>query len=448
MTTLFGYRDYRHLFAAQIVALSGTGLTTVALGLLAYQLAGTHAAAVLANALTIKMVCYVSIAPLAAAYADLLPRRLALVGLDLARAAVVMALPLVDQMWQVYVLIGVLQAASAAFTPTFQAVIPDVVTEEADYTKALSASQLASTMESLLSPVLAAAALTVMSFHWLFVGTTMGFLLSAALVVSTRIPDAVPNPRAGVWERTLSGMRIFARTPRLRGVLALDLTVAGCGSIVLVTTVNYVRDVLRLGQSDVAWLLAASGAGTMMVALALPPILNRVRERSVMLSGAAALLAGAASAIELSTATGQYRWGTALLIWTLIGAGMSAVLTPIGRVLRRSCTAADRPAVFAAQFSLSHLCWLLAYPIAGWGATLTGFTTTWAVLGAVGAAGLVAALALWPSRDPEVLAHRHDVDDIDHDHIAGATNVDRRRVEHAHAFTIDQDHLRWPVGAR
>jgi hypothetical protein len=48
--SLFSYRDYRHLFAAQVVALFGTGLTTVALGLLAYQLAGADAAAVLGTA--------------------------------------------------------------------------------------------------------------------------------------------------------------------------------------------------------------------------------------------------------------------------------------------------------------------------------------------------------------------------------------------------------------
>lgn len=33
-------RTYRHLFLAQVVALLGTGLATVALGLLAFDLAG------------------------------------------------------------------------------------------------------------------------------------------------------------------------------------------------------------------------------------------------------------------------------------------------------------------------------------------------------------------------------------------------------------------------
>lgn len=41
---------YRRLFAAQIVALIGTGLLTVALGLLAYDLAGSNAGAVLGTA--------------------------------------------------------------------------------------------------------------------------------------------------------------------------------------------------------------------------------------------------------------------------------------------------------------------------------------------------------------------------------------------------------------
>src|SRR3954468_13512708 len=47
MLDVLANRTYRHLFAAQVIALAGTGLLTVALGLLAYQLAGTQAGAVL-----------------------------------------------------------------------------------------------------------------------------------------------------------------------------------------------------------------------------------------------------------------------------------------------------------------------------------------------------------------------------------------------------------------
>lgn len=52
-------RTFRHLFSAQVVALVGTGLTTVALALLAYDLAGAEAGAVLGTALAIKMGVYI-----------------------------------------------------------------------------------------------------------------------------------------------------------------------------------------------------------------------------------------------------------------------------------------------------------------------------------------------------------------------------------------------------
>src|SRR3546814_10086859 len=115
--TLFPYTTlFRSL--AQIIRLVGTGLATVALGLLAYEIAGADAGAVLGTALAIKMVAYVGIAPIAGAYADRLPRKSLLVAMDVVRGAVALVLPFVDAVWQIYVLIFVLQSASAVFTPT------------------------------------------------------------------------------------------------------------------------------------------------------------------------------------------------------------------------------------------------------------------------------------------------------------------------------------------
>lgn len=407
--SVFAIPAYRQLFSAQIVALFGTGLATVALGLLAYDLAGANAGAVLATALTIKMVMYVVIAPLAAAYVDRLPRRMFLASLDAVRAAVVLALPFITEVWHIYVLVAVLQSASAAFTPTFQAVIPDIVTNESDYTRALSASQVAYTMESLLSPVLAAVALTFMSFDWLFVGTSGGFVVSAFLVLSTQVPNARPSTHEGAWDRAASGVKLFASTPRLRGVLAFNLVVAAAGAIVVVNTVNYVRDTLNGSETDVAWMLAASGGGTLAVALLLPRVLDTVADRSVMATGAAVLVVGVALAVVLSAAdTTSFLAPGA--VWVLIGGGMALVVTPTGRVLRRSVEPDALPEVFAAQFSLSHVAWLITYPIAGWLGTSAGFTVTWAVLLTLTAVGSAAALALWPpateaeTSRPEVFA--------------------------------------------
>ncbi|TGB09551.1 MFS transporter [Streptomyces sp. MZ04] len=396
--SLFAIRDYRRLFSAQVIALFGTGLTTVALGLLAYDLAGPHAGLVLGTALTIKMVMYVVIAPLAAAYVDRVPRRTLLLLLDLVRGSVVLALPLISEVWHIYVLIGLLQAASAAFTPTFQAVIPDIVTDESDYTRALSASQVASTMESLLSPVLAAVALTFMSFNWLFLGTSAGFLFSGLLILWTRIPDARPSVHTKAWDKAAAGIRTFFRTPRLRGIMALNLVVAAAGSIVVVNTVNYVRDELGGSQSDVAWMLAASGTGTLLAALVLPRVLDRIAARTVMTTGAGILVGGTAAAVALIGA-GLTSWAGTAIIWTVIGIGMALIITPTGKVLRASVTRNAIPEAFAAQFSLSHLAWLITYPIAGWLGTNAGFTVAWSVLAVLAAAGAFGALVLWPRHD-------------------------------------------------
>lgn len=441
------HRTYRRLFVAQVVALLGTGLATVALGLLAYDLAGADAAAVLGTALALKMCAYVAVAPLAAALATRVPRRTLLVCADFVRACAALTLPLVDQVWQIYGLILLLQAASATFTPVFQATVPDVLPEERAYTEALSLSRLAYDLESLLSPVLAAGLLALVPYTWLFTGTAAGFLASGLLVLSVALPrppapdTTYPHP-AGRRPRAGLGVRLFLATPRLRALLALDLAVAAAGALVLVDTVVLVRDTLGRPTGDVPLALGAYGAGSMGVALLLPRLLDRLDERRLMLAGAFALPAVLAPlALFLAAPPGAWSWPGLLAAYLLVGAATSAVLTPSGRLLRRSAASGDLPAVFAARFSLSHACWLLTYPLAGLLATHAGPAPTAAVLAAVALLATLAAARLWPRTDPVALAHAHPELPADHPHLAGAAGP------HTHAFHIDALHRRWPAPA-
>src|SRR3546814_2486262 len=95
MLAVLANRTYRRLFLAQVTALAGTGLSTIALALLAYDLAGGNAGVVLGTALALKMVAYVGIAPVVGGYAHRLPRRRLLIALDIARASFVLCLPFV-----------------------------------------------------------------------------------------------------------------------------------------------------------------------------------------------------------------------------------------------------------------------------------------------------------------------------------------------------------------
>ncbi|WP_427919110.1 MFS transporter [Streptomyces sp. cg40] len=433
MLAVLRNRTYRHLFAAQVVALVGTGLATVALGLLAYDIAGADAGSVLGTALAIKMVAYVLIAPAIGAVADRLPRRALMVTADLTRAGVALFLPFVDQVWQVYLLVFLLQSASAAFTPTFQAVIPDVLPEERDYTQALSMSRLAYDLESLFSPALAAALLSVITYNWLFTGTMLGFLASAALVVSAALPKpitaptpaAAPAPRTGgAYAKATAGTRLFFAVPQLRALLALNLAVAAASAMVTVNSVVYVRDFLGLSAAVVPFALGAYGTGSMIVALILPRVLDRVSDRAVMLGGALLLgLVFAGLGAITAAQSGSWRRPALLGVWAAFGAACSMVLTPTGRLIRRSAPAEQRTAAFAAQFSLSHSAWLLTYPLARWLGAEAGLQAAVVSLGAIAVIASLLATRLWPAREPVTVEHEHTGLHHGHPHLVGATQV-------------------------
>lgn len=401
MLTALRNHTYARLFTAQVLALIGTGLLTVALGLLAVDVAGDDAGIVMGTALTIRIIAFVTISPVMSALVNRLPRTTVLVGADTVRAAMALCLPFVTDPWQIYLLIFGLQAASATFTPAFQATIPQVLPDEDDYTAALSLSRLAYDLESLLSPALAAVLLTVMSYHNLFMGTALGFVASIALVIWARLPAPVPDVQAPFMERLTRGARIFGRTPELRGLMAFNMSVA-CGiAMVLVNTAVLVKTHLHGDDSGVAWLLVTYGAGSMLVALALPSVLKRLRDYSVMLAGAVLLPAGLAlSAAAIGMSQDVAQWIVLDLIWFLLGAVTSLISTPSSRLLRRSCEAKEQPAVFAAQFSLSHACYLIGYPTAGWLGASLGLPAAALLLAFLAAVSGAMAWALARVRSP------------------------------------------------
>ncbi len=196
-----------------------------------------------------------------------------------------------------------------------------------------------------------------------------------------------------------------------------------------------VQALFGLDRQATALALAAFGGGSMVAALALPRLLEAIPDRRAMFLGAALLAGGTLTA----AAVPDYEW--LLPLWFMIGLGYSTAQIPAGRLLRRSSKSEDRPALFATQFALSHACWLIASPLAGWAGTSIGLPATAVLLSALAAAAIVIASRVWPAGDPEIIEHGHDDLPADHPHLKGA-----RRNRHAHAFVIDDLHRAWPMG--
>ncbi len=171
----------------------------------------------------------------------------------------------------------------------------------------------------------------------------------------------------------------------------------------------------------------------------LPRLLDRLADRPVMLTAAGALAALTLGHGAWSALGGPVGWEAFLLLWAASGAAYAAILTPTGRLLRASAHAEDRPALFAAQFAPSHAAWLLTYPLAGWAGVAVGLPAAMAVLGAVAAAGALAAARVWPGHDPASLAHDHADLPPDHPHLA-----EYGRAPHEHVYVIDDHHPAWP----
>lgn len=438
MLTLLRHPIFRKLYAAQVVSLLGTGLATVALGLLAFELAGENAGRVLGTALAIKMIAYVGVAPLAQALLGKYPTKTVLIALDLIRAAIALSLPFVSEIWQIYVLIFVLQSASAGFTPTFQALIPDILPDEGDYTNALSLSRLTYDLENLISPTLAAILLSVMSFHWLFAGTSLGFCLSALFVLTASIHGTTTKTTRPFVDRVFGGTKRYLATPRLRGLLSLNLAAATGSAMVIVNTIVITRGYFGLGAQSVGIALSAYGAGSMIAALSLPRILVKISDRIAMLSGAAILtIVMFVGAILFAN---QPTFHLLLILWLIAGVGYSAILTPVGRLLTRSAHVADRPEIFAAQFALSHACWLFTYPLAGWIGATFGIATAFVTLGTISALALSASFLVWPRQTSGVMAHNHSDLPPDHPHLRDANGG-----HHSHPIIIDDLHHHWPT---
>ena len=452
MLTPLRHPVFRNLFLAQVLTLIGTGFTTIGLALLAHDIAGSDAGLILGTALALKMIAYVGLAPLAGAYAHLLPRRFTLTALSVCRAALVCVLPFVTQAVEIYAVIFFLNAFAAAYTPLFQATIPDILPDEREYTQALSLSRLAYDLENLFSPSLAAVALAFVSYNALFAFNGALFVAAAVLIVVSGIA-AVPAPaRDVVAVDRLFGLRAYLRTPRLRALLALSFAVASASAMVIVNTVVYVEGRLGASESEVAVAMAFAGGGSMITALLLPRLLEYTKDRMVLLIGGVLLACGLFAG---SAAPGLYG---VYAIWFVLGVGWSLIQTPAGRLIQQSCLPEDRPAYFAAHFSLTHVCWLVLYPLVGILGARFSLDAAFLATGGIAAVALLAGFVLGRDERVEIShthaglrhTHRHVHDEHHaHVHMGGADPAhshahSRTAIVHRHRFTIDRHHPVWP----
>lgn len=415
--SLAGNRDFLRLFAAQVTSLVGSGVTSVALAAFAYELSGRSATVVVGTALTLRILAFVLLAPIAGVLADRIDRKRLLVTADLVRAALLGLFPFVTTVGQIYALIFAINAVTAFFTPAFEAAIPEVVGQRL-YTRAVSWSRIALALEAAIGPLVAGVFIALVGVHWTFWVDGFTYLASAAFVLGARVP-AAPRPadpvrRGELVSQVTHGTRVLLREPALRRALLLHLAEAAAGAIAIVTTVVYVREVLGRGEVAFSLVMAAVGAGSAIVALWLPrreeaareaggtPLqehlrLHRWAERTLL--GGGAFLA--ASLLPGVLVPGV--WVLAAL-WVVNGAGQALVAIPSVALLAEHTSTDERGRAYAAHFAWTHLFWLGTYSAAGYVAERVGTPLTLTVGGIVCALLTLVAVRVRSAHRPHPLA--------------------------------------------
>lgn len=87
-------RNFKLLFSAQVISLAGSGVTTVGLALFAHQLVGGgSAAAVIGNALMLRILAFLLLSQPAGVLADRMNRKAMLIVADLVRFGLMALFP-------------------------------------------------------------------------------------------------------------------------------------------------------------------------------------------------------------------------------------------------------------------------------------------------------------------------------------------------------------------
>jgi NRE family putative nickel resistance protein-like MFS transporter len=390
-------RNFMLLFSAQLISLVGSGLTTIGLALFAHQIVeGSSAAVVIGNALMLRILAFLMFSQFAGILADRVNRKYMLIIADIVRLGLLALFPFIDNVWQIYTMIFLINAATAFFTPTFDSTLPEIAGRE-HYVKALSFSRVAVDLEAILAPAIAGLVFALLGLKWLFWLDSLSYLLSAVLVFSTVLPYkktivAKFSPTS-LFQELSFGTKILLREASLKRALLLSFAEALAGAAAIVATVVYIKDVLLLSETSFVLVMAGLGLGSTITALVLGKLTGRyesLANNDLELHGRRhrwteqALLIGGV-VLGLMLLPGFLKPGLAIfaILWFLNGAGQVLIAISSTSLLAEHTGESERGRGYAAHFAWTHAFWLITYPAIGHGVARFGVPWTFTLAGVI-----------------------------------------------------------------
>jgi MFS transporter, DHA3 family, macrolide efflux protein len=191
---LWQNRTFVALWTGQAISVVGDGFHSIALGLWVLQTTGSATA--MASIMTVRMLVTILLGSLAGAVVDRADRRRLMVGMDLARFALVGGVALLvahagTPLLPIILLTGLISICGNFFGPAFQASLVNIVDKD-DVQKATSLLQVTNTLASVVGPFLGGAVVATFGGWAALTGDAVSFALAALLIW---LGGAFPSPR-------------------------------------------------------------------------------------------------------------------------------------------------------------------------------------------------------------------------------------------------------------
>ena len=357
-------KTFAKLYLAQTISLLGDAFSWVGLALLAYQIDKNNSSVILATALTLRVTAFIIFSPFAGVVADKVDRKKILYVTHFIRMAIICCLPFINAKWQIYVLVFLLNIFNAFFTPTYRAVIPQII-EGKYFREAVGLSTATFQLLGILGPALAGIVAVWLGARQIFFLDAISFVVAAILILL--IPrkelqkgvSLAAQQSHNTWGDVIKGIQLLFGNKILRFALSIEFVSAIAGAMILVNTIGHIKNGLGLDDKYYGWVMAVFGIGAAIAAFLLGS-LDKSKTRSVSLISGALLLG-------LSIVLANYvSYPVLIVFWLLAGLGQSLAEMPSETLIAENIASADQGKVYGSHFAFSHLWWAIAYPMAGY----------------------------------------------------------------------------------
>lgn len=352
MKSLLARPDFRRLIVGQTASAFGDWMATVAFMALVLDL--TSSSTAVAGILVLRLAPTMVAGPVAARLVQRWNRRRLMMSMDLVRMGIVVIVPLVTELWWVYVWAFVLEVASLVFLPARDAAIPELAGIEGDGEHpdldAANGLVLGSSYATIplgagafgIVAALSPAGTGILSVGPAFWVDAFTFLISFEMIrrISSLDEMAVLAEAGPADEPAPAGFFEAFRIPLVRGVMpAVAAASLGIGALFSLGIV-FVRDVIGASNTQFGVLVALFGVGA-SVGLG---VLRASRSEGLNAVRFAVFVQGAV----ISVMSFSPNLGLTLVGATAFGAGAAASLAGGMSFLQRRLVGDTRVLAFAA----------------------------------------------------------------------------------------------------